>query len=291
VSRSVPRAGVVAILGRPNAGKSTLLNHVLGEKLAIVTPKPQTTRSRILGIHTLENAQILFLDTPGLHRDRKVLNECLNAQVQEAARDCDVALLLVDLKQPWGEDHAELIASLAARGAPAFAVGTKLDLPGARVAAWPPPGAEWAFRVSARTGEGVPELVDAIVGCLPESPPLYPASDLSDRSLRFLAAELIREAAFEELAQELPYSLAVEVLEFDEADAELVKIRAQLLVERRSQKQIAVGRGGSMIKCIGTRARLEIERLVQRRVYLDLRVKVEARWAKRPGRIKALGYV
>lgn len=291
MSGPAPRAGVVAILGRPNAGKSTLLNRVLGTKLAIVTPKPQTTRSRILGIYTREHVQILFLDTPGLHRSRKVMNVLLNAQVEEAARDCDVALLLVDLLEAWGEDHAELAAALAARGAPAFAVGTKLDLPGAASAAWLPAGVDRAFRVSARTGVGIPELLDAIVERLPESPPLYPDSDLSDRSLRFLAAELIREAAFEELAQELPYSLAVEVLEFDEADADLVRIRARLLVERQSQKQIAVGRGGAMIKRIGTRARREIERLVESRVHLDLRVKVEPRWAKRPGRIKALGYV
>lgn len=291
MSGPAPRAGVVAILGRPNAGKSTLLNSVLGTKLAIVTPKPQTTRSRILGIYTRERVQILFLDTPGLHRSRKVMNVLLNTQIEEAARDCDVALLLVDLLEAWGEDHAELAASLAARGAPAFAVGTKLDLPGAAGAAWPPAGVDRAFRVSARTGVGIPELLDAIVERLPESPPLYPDSDLSDRSLRFLAAELIREAAFEELGQELPYSLAVEVLEFDEADADLVRIRARLLVERRSQKRIAVGRGGAMIKRIGTRARREIERLVESRVHLDLRVKVEPRWAKRPGRIKALGYV
>ena len=291
MSDAVQRAGVVAILGRPNVGKSTLLNTVLGAKLAIVTPKPQTTRSRILGIYTRECVQILFLDTPGLHRGQKVLNALLGAQVEEAARDCDVALLLVDLTQSWGEDDAALAASLAERGAPAFAVGTKLDLPGAAAAAWPPPGVDGAFRISARTGEGIPELLDAIVERLPESPPLFPACDLSDRPLRFLAAELIREAAFEELAQELPYSIAAEVLEFDEADADIVRIRAQLLVERRSQKQIAVGRGGSMIKRIGTRARLEIERLVENRVHLDLRVKVEPRWAKRPGRIKALGYV
>jgi GTP-binding protein Era len=138
-------------------------------------------------------------------------------------------------------------------------VGTKLDLCDAAAAPWPPPGVERAFRISARIGTGIPRLLDAIVEHLPESPPLFPASDLSDRPVRFLAAELIREAAFEELAQELPYSLAVEVLEFDEADAGLVRIRAQLLVERRSQKQIAVGRGGSMIKCIGTRARLEMK--------------------------------
>jgi len=290
VTAPAHRAGVVAILGLPNAGKSTLLNRILGEKLAIVTPKPQTTRSRILGIHTIEHAQILFLDTPGLHGSQKVLNTVLNEQVEEAARDCDVALLLADLTRPWRADHQTLLASLSERGTPTFAVGTKLDLSGAEDAAWPPAGVERAFRVSARTGAGVAQLLDAVVAMLPESPPLYPDSELSDRSLRFLAAELVREAAFGELGQEIPYSLAVEVVEFDESRADLVQIRANLLVERRSQKQIVIGRGGSVIKQIGIRARAEIERLVGSKVHLALWVKVEPRWAKRPERIKALGY-
>jgi len=291
VSEPAHRAGVVAILGPPNAGKSTLLNRLLGEKLAIVTHRPQTTRSRILGIHTLDHAQILFLDTPGCHGGQKVLNALLNEQVEEAARDCDVALLLVDLTRSWGEDHAALLTVLAERGTPTLAVGTKLDLPGAADAAWPPAGAERAFRVCAHSGAGLAQLLDAIVACLPESPALYPDSELSDRSLRFLAAELVREAAFEELAQEIPYSLAVEVEEFDESRPDLVRIRANLLVERRSQKQIAIGRGGAVIKRIGIHARVEIERLVGSKVHLALWVKVEPRWSKRPGRIKALGYV
>ncbi|MDH3519218.1 MAG: GTPase Era [Myxococcales bacterium] len=285
------RSGVVAILGRPNAGKSSFLNAVLGQKLAIVTPKPQTTRSRILGIHNLADAQILFLDTPGLHAGEKALNQALNEQVQEAARDCDVALLLVDLSDSWGEDHTALCAELAARGTPLFTAGTKRDLNRSREAAWPAAGVAPTFRISAKTGEGLPDLLRAIAAALPESPPLYPDSDLSDRPLRFLVAELVREAAYEELQQEIPYSLAVEVVEFDETRPELVRIRADLLVERASQKQIAIGQGGAMIKRIGTRARLEIERLLEGRVHLALWVKVEPRWSKRPNRLRALGYV
>jgi GTP-binding protein Era len=263
---------------------------VLGEKVAIVTAKPQTTRSRILGIHSLEHAQICFLDTPGLHSGQKLLNTVLNDQIDEAARDCDVALVLSDLTSAWGEDHDALMAALAKRRTPALVVGTKLDLRGAADTPWPPRSAERAFRVSAQSGEGVPELLDAIIECLPESPPLYPDSDLSDRPIRFLAAELVREAAFEELAQELPYSLAVEVIEFDESRAGLVKIRANLLVERQSQKQIVIGRGGSVIKRIGIVARSGIEDLVGSQVHLALWVKVEPRWMKRPERIKSLGY-
>jgi len=291
VSATPHRAGLVAILGPPNAGKSTLLNHVLGEKLAIVTALPQTTRSRILGIHSIEGAQILFLDTPGLHVGAKALNRALNEQVTEAAVDCDVALLLVDLTRGFRETHADLHARLVARGTPTLVVGTKLDRPGAREAPFPPSGIDPAFRISARTGEGVEALVAAIVERLPESPPLYPEDDLSDRPLRFLAAELVREAAFEALDQELPYALAVEVVEFDESRPDLVRIRANLLVERQSQKAIVIGRGGEMVKRIGTHARLQIEALLEQRVHLELRAKVEPRWAKRPGRMRALGYV
>lgn len=286
------RAGVVAILGRPNAGKSTLLNALLGEKLAIVTPKPQTTRSRILGIHTIPGAQILFVDTPGLHASERTLNAALNEQVEAVADDCDVALLLVDLTASWGDDHRALRDRIAARGVPVIAVGTQLDRPGAREApGWPPDGVDAALRVSARTGEGLDALVRAVVERLPESPPLYPEDELSDRPLRFLVAELVREAAFEELEQEVPYAVAVEVETYDESRPDLHRIRANLIVERASQKQIVIGRGGARIKSIGIRARREIERLVGTRVHLELWVKVEPRWTRKPARIKSLGYV
>lgn len=287
---SAHRAGVVAILGRPNAGKSTLLNRILGEKLAIVTPKPQTTRSRILGIHTVPGAQLLFVDTPGLHRGGKALNAALNEQVVETADDCDVALLLVDLTGSWGDDHSSLFARLRARSTPVLVVGTKSDRSRAPGLAWPPPGCDAALEISARTGSGIDVLLEAIVARLPESPPLYPEDELSDRPLRWLVAEEVRESAFETLSQELPYSLAVEVVDFDESQPELVRIRANLLVERASQKQIVIGRGGEMIKRIGVRARPAIERLLGTRVHLALWVKIEPRWSKRPQRMKDLGY-
>jgi GTP-binding protein Era len=273
---SVHRAGAVAILGRPNAGKSSLLNAILGEKLAIVCDKPQTTRSRILGIKNRPGAQLLFFDTPGLHDNTRTLNAILNRQAQEAGNDCDVALILYDLLGSFGEDHAALLARLRERGTPVIVVGTKLDRAGAREAAFPPPGAELAYRVSSRSGEGVDGLLDAIAERLPESPPLYPEDDVSDRPLRFLAAELVREAATDAL---------------DESRADLVRIRANLIVERASQKKIVIGEGGRRIKQIGIRARHEIEKLVEVQVHLELWVKVEPRWTKRPARIKALGYV
>jgi len=283
------RAGVVAILGRPNAGKSTLLNHLLGEKIAIVSAKPQTTRSRILGILSREDFQVLFFDTPGMHESAKPLNVALNDLVDAAAQDCDLGLLLVDPYGGWGEDHHALHAKLLARGCPVIVVATKADLENRRQIAWPPSAPEMRA-ISAQSGEGVPELLAEIAAQLPVSPPHYPDDQLSDRPLRFLAAELIREAAFEELGQELPYALAVEVVEYDESRTDLTRIRADLLVERRSQKQIVIGTGGQLIKRIGIRARREIEALIGNQVHLELWVKLEPGWAKQPKRLKTLGY-
>jgi GTP-binding protein Era len=285
------RAGVVALLGRPNVGKSTLLNRLLGQKLAIVTAKPQTTRSRLLGILTRPDAQVLFVDTPGVQHGARPLDLALTEQVDEASRDCDVALLVAEPRGGWTREHVQLAEQLAALGTPILAVANKCDLPGAGVAPWPPAGVapEQAFRVSAQQRAGLDALVDAVVARLPRAPRLYPEDELSDRPLRFLAAELVREAAFEELSQEVPYGLAVEVLEFQE-QADLVRIRADLLVERESQRGIAIGQGGAMIRRIGTRARHAIEALVGRRVHLELWVKVDARWSRRPSRIRQLGY-
>ena len=283
------RAGAVALLGKPNAGKSTLMNRLLGWKLAIVTAKPQTTRSRILGILTLEDAQLLLLDTPGMHAGAKAMNVALNQIVYEVAEGCDVALLLVDLTRGWSDDAAALASRLADEGKPLLVVGTKSDLAGADAPKWPEE-APRPLRVCARTGAGIDVLLERTLALLPESPPLYPEDDLSDRPMRFLAGELVREAAFDALEQELPYSLAVEVIEYDEKRPELVRIRADLLVERASQKQIVIGQGGRVIKKIGVRARREIEKLVGGQVHLELWVKVEPKWSRRPNRLKSLGY-
>ena len=283
------RAGVVALLGKPNVGKSTLLNRLLGRKLAIVTAKPQTTRSRILGILTLEDAQLLLFDTPGMHAAVKPMNVALNEIVHEVAEGCDVALLLVDLTRGWDDDAAALASRLRDQGKPLLVVGTKCDLAGADAPGWPA-GAPQPLRVCARTGAGVDTLLEQTLALLPESPPLYPGDELSDRPMRFLAGELVREAAFDALEQELPYSLAVEVIEYDEKRPELVRIRADLLVERVSQKQIVIGRDGRVIKRIGIRARREIEKLVGVQVHLELWVKVEPKWSRRPNRLKSLGY-
>lgn len=287
------RAGVVALLGRPNAGKSSLLNRLLGEKLAIVTAKPQTTRGRLLGIVTRPDAQLLLVDTPGFLTGSRPLEMAMQAASEEAAADCDVALLLVAPMPGFEPIHAEWLARLAERGKPVLLVATQCDRPEAGRSAWPPPGVQGhagALRVSARTGEGIEALVARIVSLLPEAPAFYPADEITDRPLRFLVAEAVREAVFESLAQELPYRMAVDVVDFDESDPALTRIRANLLVERDSQKRIVIGRGGEQIKAIGIHARREIERLLGRQVHLALWVKIDPDWLRKPKRLKSLGY-
>lgn len=312
------RAGVVALLGHPNAGKSTLLNRLLGEKLAIVTAKPQTTRSRILGVLTRPGAQLLLLDTPGFcevsapeargasgapgargtldahgaHsapgvRRGAALIRALNEIALRVAWDCDAAVLLVDPAQGWSAAHAALREQFARRGAPLLVAASKCDSPRACAAAAALPA---DLRISAQTGAGVEVLIERLAALLPESPALYDADTLTDRSLRFLAAEAIREAVFEELSQELPYSTAVEIDSFDESRPGLARIRANLLVERKSQKGIAVGKGGAKIAAVGRRARLAIEALLGCRVHLELWVKQEPKWSQRPARLRSLGY-
>lgn len=297
------RAGVVALLGRPNAGKSTLLNRLLGEKLAIVTAKPQTTRSRILGVLTRPGAQLLLLDTPGFcdvgapgapgasgapgARRGAALIRALNEIALRVASDCDAAVLLVDPAQGWSAAHAALRGQFARRGAPLLVAASKCDSQRACAAAAALPA---DLRISARTGAGVEALIERLAALLPESPALYDADTLTDRSLRFLAAEAIREAVFEELSQELPYSTAVEIECFDESRPGLARIRANLLVERKSQKGIAVGKGGAKIAAVGRRARFAIEALLGCRVHLELWVKQEPKWSQRPARLRSLGY-
>ena len=286
------RAGFVALLGPPNVGKSSLLNAFLGQRLAIVSPKPQTTRSRILGILPRGDAQILFLDTPGRHRGTKPLNSSLNAIVDEVTRDCDVALLLVDRSRGWSEVHGELAEALANAGRELLVVWTKCDLPpsAASESEIPAALAAGALPVSARKGKGLEGLLDAIVARLPISPPLYGADDLTDRPLRFLCAELIREAAMGLLAEELPHAIAVEIHSFEEGGPRPTRIRADLLVERDSQKRIVVGQGGQKIKQIGIRARQAIETLIGAKVHLELFVKVDPQWSKSARRMLELGY-
>jgi GTP-binding protein Era len=303
------RAGYCAIIGRPNVGKSTLMNRFLGEKLAVVTPKPQTTRNRILGVKNRPGAQIVLLDTPGIHRAKSSLNQYMVDQALAALAECDVVLHLVEAPRvtaaalagkPFdpGEGNRFILDKLAQVRRPRILAINKIDLLRDKTALLPlVDGYARALPfddivpISAATGDGVDRLEEAIAARLPVGPPLFPEEMFTDRAERFLAAELVREQTFALLAEELPYSVAVTIDSFVErATQKDVVIEAVVHVERDSQKKIVVGEGGRMIKEIGTRARAEIGKLLGCPVHLKLHVKVDPDWTRNGRALSRLGY-
>jgi GTP-binding protein Era len=290
-------AGTVAILGRPNVGKSTLLNRIVGEKLAIVTPKPQTTRNRIAGVYNADRGQIVFVDTPGVHGAKKELNRFMVAEALGIIPDIEAALLIVDAgtDRP-GEAEEQILRGLAEARRPVVLGINKVDtlkdkgalLP--RLERWnQQPGLKALVPISAKKGTNVDRLVGELWALLPEGPPLYADDQLTDRTERFLAAELIREQLFVSLRQEVPYAVAVVIDEWQERAADVV-ISASIVVERESQRAIVLGKGGAMIKDVGTRARLAIGELLQRPAHLKLLVRVQPDWTSSPQAMAALGY-
>ena len=285
----MPKAGFVAIVGKPNAGKSTLLNRVMGEKLAIVSEKPQSTRDRIVGIHTTDGVQMILLDTPGLLNPRYELQRAMRSTALRTMKDADVILYLADATERVPPPLTEAAELEAQPTAPVLLVLNKAD------ALRPVERTELAEQlpdarfISALTGEGVDDLLSALVQQLPESPFLYPEDEISTASMRFFVAELVRETALEQLSDEVPYSLACEVEEFREGQAPLY-IRAVLYVERESQKRILIGAGGQRIRDIGRTARGKIETFVGESVYLDLWVKVLPNWRKSESAVRRFGY-
>ncbi len=286
------RAGYVAIVGRPNAGKSTLLNRLVGEKLAITSPKPQSTRDRVVGIRTGESAQLVFLDTPGLLEPRYTLHEAMQAAAREALRDADVIVHLVDATGDVSGAILDLEAAAgltAAVRAPVIRVANKADALSAddrvRVAERVQP----ALWVSAQTGEGVDALVERVTAALPESPFLYPEDEISTHPVRYFVAEMIRETALETLEDEVPYALACEVDEYLESRRP-VYIRATLYVERDSQRGILIGARGARLRDIGRASRAKIEAFVGVSVYLDLWVKVLHNWRRDARALRRFGY-
>jgi GTPase len=296
-------AGTVAILGRPNVGKSTLLNRIVGEKLAIVSPKPQTTRNRILGVWNGDAGQIVFVDTPGVHAGRGGLGRFMSDEVLGVIEGADAALLLVEPPASAAAvrvDAAErrVLDLLVESRTPTVLAINKVDkvkhkpslLPVLK--AWQELGRFAALvPLSAQKGTGVPALLEELRRLLPQGPPLYGPDMLTDRTERFLAAELVREQVFLALRQELPYATAVVIEAWNERqDRGDVVIDAAIIVERDSQKSIMVGRGGAMIREIGTRARPELTRLLGRPAHLKLFVKVEPDWSSSPAQLAELGY-
>jgi GTPase len=291
---TLTRAGYVALVGLPNVGKSTLLNALTGEKLSIVTSRAQTTRDRVMGIYTTERAQAVFVDTPGLLEPRYLLQESMLNAARSALREADLVLLLLDATQPAETPSGSPLELLRRRRGVLMAAINKVDAAGAsavaRLEAWCREALELeAARVSAVRGDGVAALRERVVAALPASPFYYPADELAVQPVRFFVAELVRETVFEEYEQEIPYSTAVQVEEFREASDPLY-LRVVIFVERESQKGIVVGQGGRGIKQVGSRAREKIEAFLDRRVYLDLWVKVRRNWRRRPEALRELGY-
>jgi GTP-binding protein Era len=302
LSKPPHRAGFVAIVGRPNVGKSTLLNRLMGQKLAIVSHKPQTTRGRILGVLSRPEAQIAFLDTPGLHSAKGGLNQRMVEQALQGLADADVALFLIEAGLPAIDAATrKALDQVKAAGKPTLLVINKIDLfPRARllplIERWKDLH-QWAdvYPLSALKGENVGGLLEALIARLPEGPALFPPEQWTDMQERDLCAELIREQILQQTGQEVPYSAAVLVEQFDESRREggprgLVRIAATVLVERDSQKAIVIGKGGARLKEIGTRARREIERLLGAKVYLELFVRVEPGWTRTAKGLRRAGY-
>jgi GTP-binding protein Era len=290
------RSGIVAVVGRPNVGKSTLVNALVGEKVAIVSDKPQTTRRDIRAIATDAEAQIVYTDTPGFHKPRTLLGARLNDLVGDAVDGVDVVVQVVDAAAGVGRGDAYVYEQkVAPAGAPAICVVNKLDAVRghAEVPQLAAAAALGAFDevvpVSAATGAGVDTLRALLVARLPEGPPLYPPDDITDQSLDERLAELIREQALRRTRDEVPHSIAVMIDEVEREDA-LVRIHASLVVERDSQKGIVIGKGGATLKAIGTDARAEMEAVLGTQVFLDLRVTVLKEWQRDPRALERLGF-
>jgi GTP-binding protein Era len=283
------RAGFVTVVGRPNAGKSTLLNRVIGQKLSIVSPKPQSTRDRVVGILTHADAQIVFLDTPGLLDPQYELQRSMQAVARAAIAEADVILHLVDATEPKVDSLATALDLDAAPKAPIVLAFNKIDRLGTDARHRLAVGNPEAELISATTGDGVDRLLGRLDALVPESPFLYDAEDVSTQHLRYFVAELIRETALEQLEDEVPYSVAIGIEEFRE-DRSPVYIRAVVYLERESQKRIFIGTGGARIRDIGKAARQKVEQLIGVPAYLDLWVKVLPNWRKNPAALTRLGY-
>jgi GTP-binding protein Era len=288
------KSGFVSIIGRPNVGKSTLLNAIIGEKIVITSDKPQTTRNRIQGIHNISDGQIIFIDTPGIHSAHSRLNKGMVDVAMAAISGVDLLLLVVEATTAV---DAGIIDVLKGVTTPVILVLNKVDLlPDKsvlfdRISAW---SALHPFRevvpISAGAGDGVDLLVDTISRYLPAGPQLFPDDILTDMPEKFIVAEMIREKVFRLTRDEVPYSTAVEIESFTERENGVIAIQAAIVMERTTQKGIVIGKKGEMLKRIGSQSRFDIERLLGTRVFLELFVKVEENWSERPSKLREYGY-
>jgi GTP-binding protein Era len=293
----ITRCGLVAIVGRPNVGKSTLLNALVGERLSIVTPRPHTTRHRILGVVTRPQGQILYLDTPGMHRQAKrAMNRSLNRAVHAAVAEADLVVQVIEAGR-WGDEDESVYAAVAERDIPRLLALNKLDrvrdkstlLPFVEQVCAKHPFDE-VFWLSAQRNEGIADLEKGILERLPAREPVFDPDTFTDRSERFLCAELIREQLMRQLGEELPYATTVEIESFKDRDDGLAEISAVIWVERDGQKAIVIGAGGERLKKIGSAARRTIEKLLDRRAFLRLWVKVREGWSDDEAALQRFGY-
>ena len=293
---AISRCGYVAIVGRPNVGKSTLLNHILGQKLAITSRKPQTTRHTLLGIKTEGEVQAIYVDTPGLHKENeKALNRFMNKSANQALRDVDVVLFVVD-RLRWTDEDQMVLERVQYVSSPVLIVVNKLDrmedknelLPHLEWLTQQLPNAE-VVPVSALQGRNIDRLESLIAERLPESEHFYPEDQLTDKSSRFLAAELVREKVMRQLGAEIPYQVTVEIEEFKQ-EGRVLHIHALILVERDGQKKIVIGDGGERLKKIGQEARLDMQKLFGSKIMLNLWVKVRRGWSDDERALGSLGY-
>ena len=289
------RSGFVAVVGRPNAGKSTLINALVGAKVSIVTPVPQTTRNRILGIANRPGAQVVFMDTPGIHKPLSRLNQQMMSFVRQALQDRDLTVLIVDASQPFGRGDEYALNLLKEHASRAILTLNKIDTMSktrllplidrySKLHAF-----EEVFPISALRRDGLEDLLQAVIRLLPEGPAYFPPDTYTDQPERFLAGELIREQVIRHTRQELPYVSAVLVEEFKESET-MTTIRAAVVVEKESQHPIVLGASGTMIKGIGTAARTELEKLFPPKVFLELFVKVQPHWRDNPSLVHELDY-
>ncbi len=293
------RAGFVAVAGRPNVGKSTLINHILGQKIAAVSPRPQTTQRNQLGIYTDEQAQIVFVDTPGLHKPVHRLGEFMNQEALEALLDADLVLWLLDASLPLTDEDRAIAARLKEqpRLPPVWQILNKADL--AKKTALAAKAAEAGqlfpvekqFTISAITGLGIAELLAEIRARLPEGGAFYDSDQITDRYERDIAADLVREAALEHLEDEIPHTIAVKVEEYNERGESGAHILASIYVERETHKGIVIGRQGEMLKKIGTTARKAIEEMSGRKIFLELHVKIKKNWRNTPEGLRYFGFI
>jgi len=290
------RCGYIALVGRPNVGKSTLLNRILGQKISITSRRPQTTRHRVLGIKTLPHAQLIYVDTPGIHDfNGRAMNRHMNRTASSVLSDVDVVVFLVDGLH-WTADDDLVLKKLAHTSSPVILAVNKIDvldkrealLPGLQALAEKFPFTE-IIPVSARKGDNVAALESCIEVLLPEAQPLFPEDQVTDRSVRFLAAELVREKLFRKLGRELPYGLTVQIEQYRNKPG-ITHIHALIWVERGSQKNIVIGKGGRVLKEVGREARQDIEELIGNKVNLKLWVKVKEGWADDERALQSLGY-